>query len=75
MSYCVVGTTKLEAPKPKPAEKSPLTGREAQCLAWVSEGKSDWDISEILSISQWTVHEHIERAKSKLGCARVSRLW
>jgi DNA-binding CsgD family transcriptional regulator len=64
--YCVIGVERLNM-RPEAARESPLSRREAECLTWVSEGKSDWDISEILRISQWTVHEHIERAKSKIG--------
>jgi DNA-binding CsgD family transcriptional regulator len=64
--YCVIGVERLNT-QPEAARESPLSRREAECLTWVSEGKSDWDISEILRISQWTVHEHIERAKSKIG--------
>jgi DNA-binding CsgD family transcriptional regulator len=67
VSYCVLGIRLLEKQAEEPKDLSPLSKREAECLAWVTEGKSDWDISEILHISQWTVHEHIERAKSKLG--------
>jgi DNA-binding CsgD family transcriptional regulator len=67
ITYCVHGIKLLENAKKAGTDRSPLSKREAECLAWVTEGKSDWDISEILSISQWTVHEHIERAKSKLG--------
>jgi len=47
--------------------RTPLTLRETECLRWVSEGKSDWDISEILGISEATVHGHIENAKRKMG--------
>jgi DNA-binding CsgD family transcriptional regulator len=65
--YCVLGIRLLEKAVQAAAAGSPLSRREAECLAWVTEGKSDWDISEILNISQWTVHEHIERAKAKLG--------
>jgi DNA-binding CsgD family transcriptional regulator len=65
--YCVLGIKLLEKSVRAGRDGCPLSRREAECLAWVTEGKSDWDISEILSISQWTVHEHIERAKSKLG--------
>jgi LuxR family quorum sensing-dependent transcriptional regulator len=46
---------------------TPLTRRETECLRWVSEGKSDWDISEILAISEATVHSHVENAKRKIG--------
>jgi LuxR family quorum sensing-dependent transcriptional regulator len=44
-----------------------LSNREHECLAFVAEGKSDWEISVILSLSQATVHQHIENAKRKLG--------
>ncbi len=46
---------------------TPLTLRETECLRWVSEGKSDWDIGEILGISEATVHPHIENSKRKIG--------
>lgn len=44
-----------------------LSSRERDCLAYVAEGKSDWEISVILSLSQATVHQHVENAKRKLG--------
>lgn len=46
-----------------------LTPRERECLRWVAAGKSDWDIGELLSISQHTVNFHIENAKRKLNVA------
>lgn len=48
-------------------EKMSLTDREFECLKWVAEGKSDWEIGQILSISQKTVNYHIENAKRKFG--------
>lgn len=44
----------------------PLTERQRECLRWVMDGKSDWEIGEILSISQRTAHNHIEAAKRLL---------
>lgn len=44
-----------------------LTHRERDCLAFAAEGKSDWDIGQILGIAQSTVHAHVENAKRKLG--------
>lgn len=44
-----------------------LTPRERECIRWVSEGKSDWEISEIMGISQSTVHFHVENAKKKFN--------
>ena len=40
-----------------------LTPRQRECLHWVGAGKSDWEIGEILNISEATVHTHIENAK------------
>lgn len=44
-----------------------LTPREKECLQWVAAGKTDWEISSILSIAERTVHTHVESAKTKLG--------
>jgi DNA-binding CsgD family transcriptional regulator len=45
----------------------PLSPRERECLQWIIAGKSDWEIGQILSISEKTVNTHVERAKHKLG--------
>jgi DNA-binding CsgD family transcriptional regulator len=44
-----------------------LSARERQCLELVAYGKSDWEISRILHISEHTVHKHVEAAKRRLG--------
>ncbi len=46
-----------------------LSPRERECVSWVAEGKTDWDIGEILGISQSTAHFHVENAKKKLDVA------
>ena len=46
-----------------------LTRREADCLRWVAQGKSDWEIGSILNISESTAHWYIESAKRKIGVA------
>jgi LuxR family transcriptional regulator, quorum-sensing system regulator BjaR1 len=53
----------LEEP---PFKRVQLTPRERDCLAFAAEGKSDWDIGQILGIAQSTVHAHVENAKRKL---------
>ena len=54
----VAGTAELPAS---------LTSREIDVLFWTAEGKSSWDISQILDISESTVNFHISSAKRKLG--------
>ena len=44
-----------------------LSQRERECLRWVATGKTDWEISEILCISQQTVHKHVSNALRKLN--------
>jgi DNA-binding NarL/FixJ family response regulator len=44
-----------------------LTGREAEVLYWLSCGKSNRDIAEILGISLRTADKHLEHVYTKLG--------
>ncbi|AXU19448.1 DNA-binding response regulator [Novosphingobium sp. THN1] len=44
-----------------------LTDREAEVLLWISYGKSNGMISEVLAISPRTVQKHLERIYEKLG--------
>ena len=44
-----------------------LSGREAEVLHWMAEGKSNPDIGTILEISSRTVEKHIEAIYNKLG--------
>jgi LuxR family transcriptional regulator, quorum-sensing system regulator CciR len=49
-----------------------LSERERQCLELAAQGKDDWAIGLLLRISERTAHNHIERAKRRLGvCTRV----
>ena len=44
-----------------------LTGRERECLLWAAEGKTAWEISQILAVSQRTVVFHLNNATTKLN--------
>ena len=44
-----------------------LTSREAEVLLWLSRGKSNREIGEILHISPRTVNKHLEQIFVKLG--------
>ena len=48
---------------------SELGPRELQCLEWCSHGKTNWEIGQILGISERTVEHHIAAAIRKLGSA------
>lgn len=44
-----------------------LTPREIEVLTWTANGKTRWEISEILNISEETVKNHVENACVRLG--------
>lgn len=44
-----------------------LTPRERECLLWSSEGKTEADIGDILSVSTSTISKHIASARDRLG--------
>lgn len=50
-----------------------LSPRERECLLWVADGKSDWDISTILGISQKTVEKHLSNCRQKLNAVNRSQ--
>ena len=52
--------------EPLPSDPVRLTRRERDCMAFVADGKSDWDISVILGLSAATVRFHIDNARRKL---------
>ena len=44
----------------------PLSPRECECLTWAARGKTAWEISVILSVSERTVKFHLSNASAKL---------
>ena len=52
---------------PKPLESIGLTGREAEVLLWVAQGKSNGDIAILLGMAEKTVKKHMGNIFEKLG--------
>ena len=48
-----------------------LSTREKDCLRWRSQGKTDWEISQLIEISQSTVKFHLENSRAKLGASNT----
>jgi DNA-binding CsgD family transcriptional regulator len=65
-AQCAARRLLLPAHVTAPAAR--LSPRERQVLPWVLEGKTNWAIGEILSISEHTVDFHLRGAMRKLGC-------
>ena len=46
---------------------SRLTTRETECLGWIAQGKTSWEIARILEVTEHTVIFHANNAMRKLG--------
>jgi DNA-binding CsgD family transcriptional regulator len=50
-----------------PTDLPTLTKRERECLSWAAEGKTSWEIGQLLNISERTSIFHLQNAMQKLG--------
>jgi DNA-binding CsgD family transcriptional regulator len=50
-----------------PLSRARLTDREKQCLLWAAEGKTSWETSHILGVSERTIVFHLQNAADKLN--------
>ncbi|MEE9320449.1 MAG: LuxR family transcriptional regulator [Granulosicoccus sp.] len=55
--------------QPTSRSKADLTEREKECLSWIANGKTSWEISQILNISENTVSYHIKNSINKMEVA------
>jgi LuxR family quorum sensing-dependent transcriptional regulator len=53
--------------RPKPEKRDLLTPREREILRWAADGKTSWEVSVILNISERTVKFHLNQASHKLN--------
>jgi LuxR family quorum sensing-dependent transcriptional regulator len=60
---------KLSGARKEQSQIASFSARERECLQWYAAGKSEWEIGEILSISEKTANTYLERAKQKFGVA------
>lgn len=62
-----VFATCLRAGESPPPDYHCLTPRELECLRWTAEGKTAWEVGQILGISAQTAARHLSNATQKLG--------
>ncbi|WP_334187320.1 autoinducer binding domain-containing protein [Noviherbaspirillum sp.] len=65
--YTHAAMANLLTPKLAPETQITLTLREREVLRWTAEGKTAYEIAQILSISERTVNFHINNVVTKLG--------
>lgn len=66
-TYAIGRAMQLAVPAERTIDHVELTPREIECLKWAAAGKSEWEISQILGISEHTSEKHLLNAKHKLG--------
>jgi DNA-binding CsgD family transcriptional regulator len=50
-----------------------ISARELDCLKWMAAGKTAWEASVILGISERTVRFHLNAAREKLDCLTTTQ--
>jgi len=50
-----------------------VSAREIDCLKWMAAGKTAWEVSAILGISERTVRFHLNAAREKLECTTTTQ--
>lgn len=61
-------------PKPKPAERRPLTDREIEVLCLLAQGLSAEAAGQRLYLSRNTVRTHVKRMRAAVGARNVAHL-
>lgn len=51
-----------------------LTDRQRDCLLWAARGKTDWEISRILGVTEETVARHIKQGCERYGVSKRTLL-
>ena len=59
---------RLMVPPAAQPERPSLTPREVEVLSWTLDGRTAWQVGQVLGISERTAVLHISNAMHKLGC-------
>jgi LuxR family quorum-sensing system transcriptional regulator CciR len=58
----------------QPGQRPRMSDRQRDCVILVAKGKTDWEISRILGISEETVTKHVKRAMELFDVAKRTQL-
>jgi LuxR family quorum-sensing system transcriptional regulator SolR len=71
--YAHAGMAKLLVPKYVPEAGVMMTAREKEVLRWTAEGKTAYEIGQILSVSERTVNFHINNVVAKMRASNKTQ--
>lgn len=66
-AHALTAADRLLSPNIEKSDLPRLTRRELDVLSWTSQGKTAWEVSVILGMSEKTVNFHLGNAMRKLG--------
>lgn len=64
---------RIAMPALLPEQSAALTARERECLKWAADGKTAWEIGQILGITERTAVFHINNVVQKLGATNKTQ--
>ncbi|HCE10501.1 MAG TPA: LuxR family transcriptional regulator [Oxalobacteraceae bacterium] len=71
--FAHAGMARLVTPRYIPEMLVTMTSREKEVLRWTAEGKTAYEIGQILAVSERTVNFHINNVVSKLGASNKTQ--
>jgi LuxR family quorum sensing-dependent transcriptional regulator len=66
-SYAIGRAIALQQESTAQNKKIALSEREREALQWAAEGKNDWEIGEVMNISEHGADKHLRSVRAKLG--------
>ncbi|HEX3496066.1 MAG TPA: LuxR family transcriptional regulator [Methylocella sp.] len=66
-SYATARAIALQQESSNQSKKVTLSPREREALQWAAEGKGDWEIGEVMNISEHGADKHLRSVRVKLG--------
>jgi len=55
----------------KQSKANSVTKREREVIAWAADGKTNWEISQIIGVSESTVRFHLKNVARKMGATNT----
>jgi LuxR family quorum-sensing system transcriptional regulator SolR len=65
--------SRIDLPRLLPEMNIALTPRERECLKWAADGKTAWEIGQILSIAERTAFFHLNKVIRKLAASNKTQ--
>jgi LuxR family transcriptional regulator, quorum-sensing system regulator BjaR1 len=66
-SYATARAIALQQESSNQSKRITLSPREREALQWAAEGKGDWEIGEVMNISEHGADKHLRSIRAKLG--------